>query len=149
MEKRIYTVGYAGRTPQEIKQFLEDNDATLFDVRLSPNSKMPEWRKPSLQALLGKRYYHCLSLGNDNRKGDLGPIDQPVMHDLEKGIFEVLNHPRTVVLMCLEYAQNQCHRGAIARELEKRGYKVSEIPHKPKSEKPPRRPRSGFLFSMT
>jgi len=70
--RRAFTAGYAGRRPEALARLAERLDLTVFDVRFSPTSRDPRWRRPHLEKLLGDRYRHVGALGNVNYKG--GPI---------------------------------------------------------------------------
>jgi uncharacterized protein (DUF488 family) len=65
--RTIYTLGYAGWTPEAITALVERLGATLVDIRLAPTSRVPHWRGEALKALVGRlRYYWLRDLGNRN-----------------------------------------------------------------------------------
>ena len=67
MTNKIYTIGYSGSKPDQIKQLLDDKVAVLFDIRFSPWSRVPQWSKSNLAATVGEeRYFHVKPLGNAN-----------------------------------------------------------------------------------
>jgi hypothetical protein len=116
----VYCTGYLGdRVPhgtskvKRFKQMVEEMDAILFDIRYSPNSVAPCWRRPFLEELLGERYRHVPSLGNRNYRngGEISIVDLPA------GIQQVLTSPKTPVLMCGCESASECHRMVIAQAL--------------------------------
>lgn len=64
----IYTMGYAGWAPADLRDEVLRLGVTLIDVRIAPTSKSPQWRKEALAALLGPRYTHLPALGNRNAR---------------------------------------------------------------------------------
>lgn len=124
MTDKIYTIGYTGRKPESIKEIIAALGATLFDIRLSPRSRVPYWNEGPLRALLGERYRHVKSLGNVNYKTG-GPIQ---ILDYAAGVATILQHPRPVVLMCACKDFHTCHRETVAKLLRKEGYSVQELP---------------------
>ena len=69
MSGRLYTVGYATWTLEQLTRQIGELGAMLLDIRYSPNSRQPQWRKRNLVAHLGDAYVHVQSLGNVNDKG--------------------------------------------------------------------------------
>ena len=117
----LYTYGYAGQRPQQLKALAESLDALVVDIRFSPRSRMPAWTGGRLQKLLGERYLQLSALGNRNYKG--GTIE---FLDQEIGISQVgdllSRHP--VILLCACADVNRCHRW-LAAELISRRYGVA------------------------
>lgn len=127
MTSQVYGIGYGGRKLHEIKRIAEELDATVFDVRLSPRSRIPYFTEAALAARLGDRYVHVGDLGNLNYRG--GPVR---IADLEAGIRRIADHGRPVILMCACKDPARCHRTTIAAELQARGFSYQEIdPPKP------------------
>lgn len=97
MTNKIYTIGYTGRKPQEIKEIVERLDAILLDIRFAPRSRVPRWAKKNLITLIGEdRYQHLKALGNVNYKSG-GPIQ---FVDFEAGRAAIEASDKPVVLMC-------------------------------------------------
>ena len=112
----IYTLGYTGWKPADIKQEVEQLHAVLLDIRFSPTSRHPQWSKKQLSALLGERYMHSQALGNRNYKG--GPTE---LVDYEAGkalVVSLLEHGTSVILMCACPNVATCHRLEVATRLE-------------------------------
>jgi uncharacterized protein (DUF488 family) len=123
--KVIYTFGYQGKRAVDLLAKLEQLDAVLCDVRLSPRSRWaPEWNQKQLAALLGERYVHVPELGNVNYKG--GPVE---IADLSTGLGTILDlaATRAVVLMCVCSKLCGCHRETIAEALHERSVETEEL----------------------
>lgn len=122
MATQVYGIGYSGRTPDEIKALAEALDATVFDVRFSPRSRVPHWSGKRLSALLGTRYQHVRAFGNANYKG--GPI---AIVDFEAGLRLILESPKSVILMCVCKNPAICHRTTIGSKLSGAGFQFTEL----------------------
>jgi uncharacterized protein (DUF488 family) len=131
----LLSVGYAGRTVDELVHLLQQHSVTtLVDVRLTPLSRKPGLSKRGLGAALeaaGIEYVHLRALGNpkDNRAamraGDprsftvfrrglaSGPGVEAVRHVAER------LESRTVALLCVEREHEACHRHVVAEELQR------------------------------
>ena len=122
MTQRVYTLGYSGRKPAEILQIAEELDATVFDVRFSPRSRVPHWSRKRLTEFLGDRYRHVRALGNRNYRG--GPIE---LEDFPAGLELIQDSERPVILMCACKDPAICHRSTIADMLRGVGLEVAEL----------------------
>jgi len=61
----IYTVGYQATTPDALLATVDELGALLVDIRYSPWSPAPQWRKTALAELVGTdRYLWLQDLGN-------------------------------------------------------------------------------------
>jgi uncharacterized protein (DUF488 family) len=112
----LYTLGYSGWTPQAIQETAQAHNAVVCDIRYSPASRHPQWRKRQLSQLLGARYQHVQALGNRNYKSG-GPIE---LADYEAGkqvIAEILATGQSVILMCACKDRATCHRRTAAEQL--------------------------------
>lgn len=121
---RIITLGYAGRTLAEVQDIMARTGALLVDIRYSPQSRLPQWRKQALQNRLKARYTHLPAFGNRNFRG--GPIELlnwPV--GLEE-IREMARHEGCIILMCACRDAAQCHRAVVAEKLVEAGFAVEE-----------------------
>jgi uncharacterized protein (DUF488 family) len=123
MTRQVYTIGYTGRTPGEIRQIVEARDAMLFDIRYSTNSRHSRWTQPYLQAVLQDRYVHVRDLGNVNYRSS-GPIQ---ILDYEAGRDQIERCDKPVVLMCACEKYQTCHRQVVAQMLRRDGFEVQEI----------------------
>lgn len=121
MSNHLFTVGYAGWTPEGLLGEVRRLRATLVDIRLAPTSRTPHWRQDALKELVGRlSYYHLGDLGNRNALNG-GPIElaaperavRPVERILERG---------PVILLCGCANLGECHR------LQAAHYLVERIP---------------------
>jgi len=138
-EADFFTVGYVGRTAEEILNLLvRHNVRTLIDIRQNPVSMYrPELSKGNLERLAkgkGLIYEHRPSLGvpRDIRvkaveTGSRNAIwDWYDRHVVEPFIGQSLHvflngfeHP--IALMCVELDPKECHRHRLAQRLEELG----------------------------
>lgn len=110
----LYTYGYTGRLPHQLRALAEHLEAVVVDIRFSPRSRIPDWTAGRLQHLLGERYHHLPALGNRNYKG--GPIE---FVDLEVGVVRIgeLLTEQPVILLCACADVRRCHRLAAAEAI--------------------------------
>jgi len=114
----IYTWGYTGATPADLKAYIDALDAYLIDVRYSPRSRVPQWRQQALDDLAGvtehgrPRYRHIIELGNVNYATD-GPID---LYAPAAGLREIAPYlaARPCILLCACADCRTCHRRVVA-----------------------------------
>jgi uncharacterized protein (DUF488 family) len=112
----MYTLGYSGWTPETIKGAAQTRNAVVCDIRYSPASRHPQWRKRQLVQRLGARYQHVQALGNRNYKNG-GPIE---LADYEAGkqvIAAILATGQSIILMCACKDIATCHRRTAAEQL--------------------------------
>lgn len=104
----LYTLGYSGLTPADLRELAETRDLVVLDIRYSPRSRRPEWTRARLSALLGARYVHLPELGNLNYKGD-GPI---VLADPQEGVRRAAQYlaQGDALLLCACRDLATCHR---------------------------------------
>jgi uncharacterized protein (DUF488 family) len=110
----LYTAGYTGLRPNELKATAERLGAVVADIRFRPFSRNPAWSKVNVSKALGDRYHHVQALGNRNYKS--GPID---LIDVEAGISLVgtLLEKQPVILLCVCPNVETCHRKTAAEKL--------------------------------
>ena len=122
--KKVYLWGYEGYKPSRLAQLMKDLDASVVDIRYSPNSRNAAWGKSSLMGTHGisMRYYHIPELGNINYQG--GAI---IIKDLNAGVYRLTQIQGNIILMCVCRHSADCHRSVIAAELQRRGYEVTDI----------------------
>lgn len=141
----IYTIGYATWQPEQIKAEVERLGALLWDIRMSPRSRRPEWQGSALRALLGPRYVHMAALGNKNYQGD-GPIELSAPQAAVGPALSVLGRQPLVLLCgCRDYWN--CHREAAADFLaEQINTDVTHLdpPKKPKAAPAPATSPDGY-----
>jgi len=123
--KPIYTAGYAGHTPLELLRVATKLDALVIDTRASPRSKIPGWGRTELEGTFGLRYHYLGFWGNLKHK-EGGPIEIANWRaGFEIARFLVVTRP--LILLCVCYDAETCHRTVLANELRTRGYNVSEL----------------------
>ena len=128
--KKIYTIGYQGRTIDEFLNLLEKYDIDhLVDVRSYPTSKMEDFSKDDLKETLFKKsmmYKHLPGLGG------LGDEDykETMLSDRWKSSYKELKSlakDGKTSMMCLEKDPSHCHRRFISDRLEEDGWDVIHI----------------------
>lgn len=130
MTTKVYTVGYGGRKPHEIADFVTSLDAVLFDVRYNPWSSYFAFSRPQLEKQYGPRYKWVKYLGNAAaREGGIR------IADLDAGIELIRQSDRPVILMCGCKDPAGCHRTIIAARLRDLGFEVTEL-NQPAQDKP-------------
>jgi hypothetical protein len=112
---RLYTIGYSGWKPEQLKAAVGERGALLWDIRYSPRSRAPQWRREALRELLGTRYEHVPALGNRNYNND-GPIVLAAPEAcLNRAELAVRRGP--LILMCGCKEHGECHRKTAAEFL--------------------------------
>lgn len=123
MKNQIYTIGYSGRSPDELKQIV--GDGILLDIRMSPRSRKPGFSQKSLAAAFGESYQWFPEFGNKDYNSGGMSINQPLrgwrrLRQLCK------TTDRPIFLMCACADPEHCHRAEVARLLRLFRYKVVE-----------------------
>lgn len=128
---KIFTIGYGGRTREELISLLQKNTVkTVVDVRLRPDrASMGTWVKAKtpdkgIEKTLseaGIAYRSLIELGNIFLEFEDW---RNLYRQLLKGSGELLTRrlnglPEPVCLMCAEKSVSQCHREQIAEYLTK------------------------------
>ena len=141
---RLISVGYEGRTADELVQQLIANDVgVLIDVRLTPLSRKHGLSKRQLSAALaeaGIGYEHHRALGNprDNRLGfragdtaSLARFRDDVLstEDAERSLSHLMEllDCGVVALLCFERDHASCHRHLVAAQLGARVPTISVV----------------------
>lgn len=120
----FYTLGYLGRKLPEVIAILDERNAVLADIRLTPYSRNPSFIRGVLERALGPRYVWIRALGNLNYKSG-GPVE---LADYEAGKAALLALSGPAVLMCACRNYATCHRAVVAHRLMDEVYRVEEIP---------------------
>ena len=128
--KKIYTIGYEGRSREEFLKLLSEKGIThLVDVRTSPYSSRGEFNKENLKKTLFNKsilYKH---------KEAMGGLYEEDYQELMKGeewkesyqeLKELASKGPTVI-MCLEKDPMRCHRRHIAEKLKEEGWEVIHL----------------------
>ena len=123
---QIYTAGYAGHTPAQLKRGADELGAYVIDIRYSPRSRQPGWNGEELEALLGDSYIWCRAFGNINHANG-GEISMPHLSIGMKHLSRWVKE-RPLILLCGCAEAENCHRREIARILESVGWTVPELP---------------------
>jgi uncharacterized protein (DUF488 family) len=110
----LYTAGYTGLGPDQLKATAERLGAVVADIRYRPFSRNPAWSRVNVSKTLGERYVWINALGNRNYKG--GPI---VLDNVAVGIGLVgtLLVKQPVILLCVCPNVERCHRKTAAEKL--------------------------------
>lgn len=119
MAHTLYTLGYSGHTPAQIKAHVERLGAALIDVRYMARSMQQHWRGAALRQLVGPRnYFHLRCLGNINYKNG-GPI---VLDNPNGAVWTVrwVLEERPAILLCGCAEHVGCHRTVAAEWLAER-----------------------------
>lgn len=130
----IFTMGYAGWAPADLRAEVLRLGASLVDVRIAPTSKSPQWRKDALAALMGERYTHMPALGNRNAFTGGPPELAAPERALEPVAALLARGP--VVLLCGCASPDRCHRGLAAAYLAE--HLGGMVKHIPSPARPPR-----------
>ena len=108
----LYTIGYSGRSLDEIETICSEVDALLLDIRYKPYSRKYGFSKAALARFFGANYLHLRELGNinyDNNK----PIQ---IYEPDAGLVllgGLLRH-RPVIMLCVCRNYQRCHRQEVA-----------------------------------
>lgn len=125
----IYTIGYGNHKLEDFIGLLKHFKIELVvDVRRFPTSKWPEFVKETLEKSLlssGIGYVHLRELGGYRRGYEIYMRTPEFRDGLEK--LEELARDRSTAVMCVESHPSGCHRRFIARELQRKGWKVIHI----------------------
>lgn len=118
MLNRLYTFGYLGKTPDDLKVLVEKNEIVIIlDVRQSPCSRTRGgvWNKGYLGSFkFGAAYIHCRELGNKTRSRTHISLVNPTVG---LGVLRYMLKVGNVVLLCAERDHTECHREYLADEM--------------------------------
>lgn len=131
MTVRFYTIGYAGRTADDLEAILKREDGALLDIRISPRSRKPGFNKSQLEKRFGEDYLWVVEFGNNSSDGGIELADPDFGLDLIKSIYDDSvedNWNGAVFLMCACADPSTCHRTTVAALLREHGYEVTEYP---------------------
>jgi uncharacterized protein (DUF488 family) len=120
----IWTLGYAGRTLDEIAALIGEN-GRLLDIRLNPYSRVAAWCFLAFRDRFGERYRHVRALGNLRYK--LGPPVEIADFDLGRAIVAEEALGGDVFLMCACREIHGCHRKTVSELLRAEGLSVAEV----------------------
>lgn len=143
--RRLFTIGYEGKTQAEMLAELETAGVALvIDVRAVAASRRPGFSKTALANGLRERgidYLHLRPLGTPadgrqaaraGRVGEMRDIYAAQLETpeaalaLEQALAEAARRPSA--LLCYEREASQCHRSMIARRMAERApYEVVDL----------------------
>lgn len=140
----IYTVGYGGRTTEQLFDLLRNFEIThLVDVRSSPFGMFPEFNRPQIDEAtqLAKLKYVFMGTALGGKPtfpeglDDDGLVDYEIVRQqvfFKTGINQLIkavDRPgNQLCLMCAERRPGDCHRSKlIGEELAQLGYQVIHI----------------------
>jgi len=129
---KLYTIGYSGRSIEELQSIVWAKNGILLDIRYSARSRRPEFSHKRLLERFGEWYNHVPEWGNLNYRAS-GAIE---IADFDGGMNTVMRFiedyrastgwPGDVFLMCACADPNTCHRSIVASLLREHGYTVTE-----------------------
>lgn len=121
----IYTAGYSGHTPDELKRAATKMNAIVVDIRVKPQSRIPGWSARELEDVLGFRYMCLPSLGNAALL-DGGPMR--LVDDESVTMVAAAADKGTLILLCGCRDFDACHRKLVSQKLAQRGIQTRELP---------------------
>ena len=123
----IYTWGYTGSTPEDLRQFIRATGAWLCDIRYSPRSRVPHWNQWPLLKVAEHGYAYLIGLGNENYNTG-GPIKLAAPYAALPFIEHTLQ-TQPVILLCACRHVEECHRKVAAEFLaQATGAEVVHLP---------------------
>ncbi|MBN1681933.1 DUF488 domain-containing protein [Candidatus Bathyarchaeota archaeon] len=114
---KIFTIGYGGKKPDDFFKELDGlNPDIVVDVRENPfKAYLNCYTKNSLENHLKEKYVWIRELGNKTR------TLPPTLVDEEEGLKklkQILQTHSTVILLCAEKEEENCHRNYIKKKIE-------------------------------
>jgi uncharacterized protein (DUF488 family) len=141
----LYTIGYGGRTPDDLVAVLKSSGATrVVDVRQMPLSRKPGFSKSALSAYLeshGIEYVGFPRLGTPpairkpyKQRGDFARLKRDYLAYLRRQGLETerlreLTAQGGSALLCFERDPARCHRSILAGVLAGRGGREFHVVH--------------------
>ncbi len=136
----IYTLGTDRRSEEDFTEILHAYEIkALIDVRRYPQSRFEIFKRINLEHLMNQEQIQYHYMGGELggfRKG--GYIAYTLTDEFKKGveILESIALQSRSVILCAEKFPWKCHRKWIARELQRKGWKVIHIIDKDKEWEP-------------
>jgi uncharacterized protein (DUF488 family) len=144
-EVTLHTIGYEGRTPDELVSMLKSNGVTrAVDVRQMPLSRKPGFSKSALSTFLkshGIEYAGFPKLGTPpairdqyKKDGDFERLERDYLAHLRTQELEIERLHELVAeggcaLLCFERDPLECHRSVLAEVLAGRSGSDLRIAH--------------------
>ena len=129
MAVKFYTIGYSGRTIEDLQRILAKEDGAILDIRISPRSRKPGFNEKRLEAMFGDRYLWLPEFGNDSEDEEIRLSDPNFGLTIIEAIYKdsvADGWNGSVFLMCLCKDATTCHRSEVARLMREHGYEVTE-----------------------
>lgn len=127
---KIYTIGYSGRTLDDMRRILNEADGALLDIRMSPRSRKPGFSEKRLREAFRDNYLWMPEFGNVNYSGGPVELGDPALgiemiDAIQKDAIED-EWNGAIFLMCVCKDAATCHRHIVAELLREHGYTVEE-----------------------
>jgi hypothetical protein len=117
---KIYPCGYSAQSLQIAELMQTDPTLLLIDLRASPNSRMPIWKRSFLIDAYGDRYgWFGETLGNVNYKNG-GPIRLANPVEGIAYLVDLLQQSHNLLLLCGCAHYETCHRRIVVELLQER-----------------------------
>lgn len=133
----IYTLGTDRRTEEDFVEILLAYDIkTLVDVRSFPKSKLRHFTKENLEILMSSENITYIWLGKSLggfRKGGYEAYTKTAEFKAGIDALEAIASASVSAVLCAEKFPWKCHRRWIARELQRRSWRVIHIIDKDKT----------------
>ncbi|GAB4387302.1 MAG: DUF488 domain-containing protein [Thermodesulfovibrionales bacterium] len=127
----IYTIGTSRRSQEDfVETLLSYGVERVVDVRSFPQSRIPWFSMDALRTLAEENGLGYLWMGRELggfRKGGYEAYAATDAFMEAVGRLEALASEKTSVVLCSERFPWKCHRRWIARELQRRGWRVEHI----------------------
>ena len=143
MAKKVYMIGYEGRTIDEfVSRLKKAGVKRVADVRKITSSRKRDFSKTRFSETLaenGIEYVGMRDLGTPDevrRFYKSGGAVEEFLRRYEKYLdtvpesvkrLEAVAGERPTAIMCYEKDVKQCHRQALAKRLEKKGFEVENL----------------------
>lgn len=142
---RVYTLGTDHRHQLDFARILlKYGVEVIFDVRRTPESQEPHFRRDGLQALCAGQGIDYVYLGNElggPRESDWQGWTGTEEYARGLGIIRKKAEKRVCCVLCAERTPEHCHRLAIASDLVKAGIEVVHLLDETTTwQAPPKRP---------
>jgi uncharacterized protein (DUF488 family) len=143
----LFTIGYEGTSLKAFLHSLKTNRIQILcDVRSNPFSRKKGFSKKSLKSACEQdnieyRHYPMLGIATDMRKNLRSSEDYqelftfyrkhilPANTDKIQEIFDTIQRPTNIALMCFEKDPATCHRSRLADVLTKMGKGSLSVKH--------------------
>ena len=119
----VHTMGYTGRTVEDIANAAKALRAIVVDIRYSPRSKAGCWNGPALRSrleMLGVDYVWMPEFGNVNYKTPARPIMLKDPNAGCKKLRKLTENGSAVILLCACPKASECHRTRVAEGMARR-----------------------------